>query len=79
MTDLRAILKDQFSFDDDLINDLYKHLIHKNCKNGEHFLEVGTRCRDFGFMESRCFTYYQLNEGKETAIDFTFENSCGEI
>lgn len=75
MVDLSTILKNQFSFDQDLINQLHKHLIHKTYKKGKHFLEIGTHCRNFGFMESGCFMYYQLNDGKETAIDFTFENS----
>jgi CRP-like cAMP-binding protein len=75
MTDLNTILKDQFSFDDELIDGLYKHLILKTFKKGEHFLEIGSKPKDFGFLEYGCFMYYQMNDGKETAIDFTFENS----
>ncbi|MFT6334270.1 MAG: hypothetical protein ACI86M_003879 [Saprospiraceae bacterium] len=75
MTDLNTILKEQFSFDDNLIDELYKRLIHKTYKKGEHFLEIGTKPRNFGFMEYGCFMYNQMKDGIETAIDFTFENS----
>ena len=75
MIDLTTILKDQFSFDIELINELYKHIIHKTYKKGDHFLEIGQLPRQLGFMEYGCFMYYQLEDGEETAIDFTFENS----
>ncbi|MEM9549422.1 MAG: cyclic nucleotide-binding domain-containing protein [Bacteroidota bacterium] len=75
MTDLTAILKDQFSLEKELIDELYKHLVRKIYNKGDHYLEIGQHPKQLGFMEHGCFMYYKLEDGKETAIDFSFENS----
>lgn len=75
MTDLTTILQNQFSLEEELINELYKHLIQKTYEKGDHYLEIGQLPKQLGFIEYGCFMYYQLEDGKETAIDFSFENS----
>lgn len=75
MTDLTTILQNQFSLEEELINELYKHLIQKTYNKGDHYLEIGQHPKQLGFMEFGCFMYYKLEDGKETAIDFSFENS----
>ena len=75
ITDLTSILQDQFSLEIELIEHLYKRLIRNTYNKGDHFLEIGQYPKLLGFMEFGCFMYYQLEDGKETAIDFSFENS----
>jgi len=75
MIDLQEILKHQFSFDEELINILFKKLTRKTYEKGGHFLEIGEYPKQLGFIEFGCFMYYQLVDGKVTAIDFSFENS----
>lgn len=75
MVDLKTILKNQFKFDEALINKLYEHLEKKVYYKGDYYLKPGQYPRRFGFIESGCFLYYQLEGDKKTAIDFSFENS----
>ena len=48
---------------------------HTSIKNKEYFLREGEICKQIGYVQKGCFSYYRLLEnGKKSIIEFAFED-----
>jgi len=44
-------------------------------KNKEYFLREGEICKQIGYVQKGCFSYYRLlDNGKKSIIEFAFED-----
>lgn len=71
---VREYIRNRISIPDSDLEKAFQFSEAKYFKKGDYILKVGEYCRFIGFLNSGIIIGTILNEGKEIACNFTFEN-----
>jgi CRP-like cAMP-binding protein len=67
-------IKSRIQISDKDLEEAFKYSTLRNYKKGDYILRIGDYCRFIGFLNSGLIVNTIINEGKEMACGFIFEN-----
>jgi len=71
---IRDYIRKRIQISDKDLEEAFKFSTVRNYRKGDHVLKIGDYCRFIGFLNSGLIVNTIIDEGKEIACNFVFEN-----
>ena len=71
---IRSYIRKRVQIPDKDLNDSFRYASMRSYRKGDYVLKIGDYCRFIGFLNSGLIVNTIIDEGKEIACNFVFEN-----